>query len=64
MTIKEMRLATGLSQEAFGKHLNIPPRTIQNWESESATARRKCPVYVAELIEYRLRNEGMIKGEV
>lgn len=56
MTIKEMRSETGLSQAKFAEHLNIPRRTIENWESGV----NDCPKYVKELIEYRLRNEGMI----
>lgn len=57
MTIKEMRAETGLTQVKFAEHLGIPRRTIENWESGV----NDCPKYVKELIEYRLRNEGMIK---
>lgn len=57
MTIKEMRAETGLSQVKFAEYLGIPRRTIENWESGV----NDCPKYVKELIEYRLRNEGMIK---
>ena len=59
MTIKEMRAETGLSQVKFAEHLNIPRRTIENWESET----NSCPPYVRELIQFRLTTEGMIKGE-
>ena len=57
MTIKEMRAETGLTQVKFAEHLGIPRRTIENWEGEV----NDCPKYVKELIEYRLRNEGLIK---
>ena len=57
MTIKEMRAETGLTQVKFAEHLGIPRRTIENWESGV----NDCPKYVKELIEYRLRNEGLIK---
>lgn len=56
ISIKEMREKTGFSQQKFGDYLNIPRRTIQDWE----LGNRKCPDYVAELIEYKLKNEGLI----
>lgn len=60
MDIKKLRQLTGLSQQAFGDYLGIPRRTIQNWESGT----NQCADYVEALIEYKLKNEGMIKGEV
>lgn len=59
MTIKEMRTAAGVSQVAFGKLLNIPIRTIQEWEAD----RRTPPEYVVELIQYKLINEHIIEPE-
>lgn len=56
MAIKELRAATGMTQKQFSEYLNIPHRTIQNWEGEQ----RQCPEYVVELIEYKLRNENLI----
>lgn len=58
--IKSLRQRTGLSQQAFGDYFGIPKRTIQNWEGEV----NKCPEYLADLMEYKLNKEGMIKGEV
>lgn len=58
MTIKELREQTGLSQQKFGDYFKIPLRTIQNWE----LGQRECNEYILELIEYKLKNEGMIKG--
>ena len=58
MTIKELREQTGLSQQKFGDYFKIPLRTIQNWE----LGKRECNEYIIELIEYKLKNEGMIKG--
>lgn len=52
-SIREIRLSTGLSQSKFGKMLNIPQRTLQDWEQ----GLRKCPDYVAELIAYRVAND-------
>ena len=56
MTIKEIRTSTGLSQAKFGKMLNIPLRTIQDWEQGA----RQCPAYVLELIAYRVENDPTI----
>lgn len=56
MSIKELRQAAGMTQKAFGEYLSIPKRTIEDWENE----RRVPPAYVAELIEYKLKNEGLI----
>jgi len=53
MEIKELRQLTGLSQVNFGKRLNIPMRTIQDWEA----GKRTPPEYVKELIEYRIKKE-------
>jgi DNA-binding transcriptional regulator YiaG len=55
-TIKDIRLSTGLSQAQFSAALNIPKRTIQDWEQ----GLRNCPEYVAELIEYRVANDASI----
>lgn len=58
MTIKELREASGMTQKAFSEYFGIPKRTIEEWEGE----RRKCPVYLKELMEYKLINEGIIKA--
>ena len=47
MTIKEIRLITGLSQVKFGELYHIPRRTIQDWETD----RMKPPIYLVELLE-------------
>ena len=52
-TIKELRTATGLSQAKFAKLLDIPTRTIEDWESK----RHKPPYYVVKLIEFYLKNQ-------
>lgn len=57
MTIKELRKATGMSQKAFGEHFGIPYRTIQNWEG----GQRSCPIYLLELMKYKLEKEDLIK---
>lgn len=53
MTIKELRAASGLSQAKFAKLLEIPTRTIEDWESD----RHKPPNYVIKLIEFYLKNQ-------
>lgn len=55
-SIKEIRQATGLSQGKFCEVLNIPRRTVQDWEQ----GKRQCPEYVAELIAYRVANDPTI----
>lgn len=51
LSVKEIRALTGLSQVKFGEKYNIPKRTIEGWESNA----RKCPDYVLELLEFRVR---------
>lgn len=61
MDIKDLRATTGLSQAKFGEWLNIPVRTLQDWES----GRRTPPPYVVELIEYRIKGGSrMLKERV
>ena len=38
----------------FSEYLEIPYRTLQNWE----TGVRKCPDYLVKLIAYKLEKEG------
>lgn len=54
MTIKEMRASTKMTQKAFAEYLNIPLRTIENWESGQRTP----PEYVIELIKYKIEKEN------
>lgn len=56
MTIREMRERTGMTQQEFGDLLNIPKRSIENWEGNKT----KCPDYVRELIQYTLFCENLI----
>jgi DNA-binding transcriptional regulator YiaG len=53
ITIKELRALTGKTQKAFAEWLNIPLRTIENWESETT----KPPQYVVDLIEFKVDME-------
>lgn len=56
LTFKELRQQSGLTQTEISKYFDIPYRTIQDWEHE----KRKCPVYVLELMKYKLIKEGII----
>lgn len=51
MKIKEIRKISGLSQAQFSSKYNIPLPTLRHWEQEQ----RKCPEYVLELLEFRVR---------
>lgn len=57
--IKALRKSTGFTQKAFGELLNIPKRTIENWEAGT----NKPAAGLVELIEYFLKNENYIKME-
>lgn len=57
MNIKDLRTRTGMSQNQFADYFHIPKPTLQNWEQD----RRECPGYLLELIEYKLKNENLIK---
>lgn len=46
MTIKDIRIKTGLSQSQFAKRFHLNVRTLQTWEQET----RKTPPYVVWLI--------------
>ena len=50
MTVKELREQSRMTQAEFSKFLNIPIRTIQEWEQ----GRRTPPDYVVELIRYKV----------
>ena len=55
--IKELREMTGMNRKDFCKYFNIPYRTVTEWELDN----RHAPEYVLRLLEYYIRNEGLIK---
>lgn len=59
MKIKELRNLAGMTQKGFAEYFGIPQRTVEDWERGV----RVPPVYVLELIEYKLKSEGYLKGE-
>ena len=58
MTIKEARKNAGLTQAEMSELLEIPKRTIEDWE----TCKRKPPVYVERLVIREL--ERIAKEEI
>ena len=56
MTIKELRIKSGMTQQAFADYFGIPKRTIEDWEGN----RRKCADYLLKLIQYKLEKENKI----
>jgi len=50
MSIKESRLKASLTQQQMSDLLEVPKRTIENWEEN----KRKCPPYVEKLIVEKL----------
>lgn len=46
ITIKEARLNAGLTQQAMSDLMEIPKRTIEDWENN----KRECPPYIERLI--------------
>lgn len=57
--IKALRKSAQLTQKALSELLNIPKRTIENWEAGV----NEPPEYLVKLIEYYLKNENYIKME-
>ena len=51
--IRTLRVQAGMTQREFSEYLNIPLRTIQEWEQ----GRRTPPDYVVELIRYKVEKE-------
>lgn len=56
MNIKSLIEASEMSQTKFAQYLGIPLRTVQNW----ATEKNACPEWTKNLIEFRLKAEGVI----
>ena len=59
MTVKELRKAAGMTQKEFGDYFGIPVRNIEDWERDIA----KCKPYLIDLMLYKLKKEGIIRGE-
>lgn len=54
--IDELIKKSGMKMTEFSKYFNIPYRTVQDWKAGKYVP----PVYLLELIEYKLKNEKKI----
>lgn len=67
MDIKQIIALSGLSLTRFSIEYNIPYRTLQNWQAgENSKCARKCPDYVLELLEFKVKFDkfnGGLKNE-
>ena len=54
---KNLRQDSGMTQKVYAEYFGIPLRTIENWEA----GQRECPEYLLQLMQYKLKNEGIIK---
>ncbi|MCM1104092.1 MAG: helix-turn-helix transcriptional regulator [Clostridium sp.] len=57
MTIAEARKSKGMSRKDVAEWLEIPYRTITNWEN----GERQCPAYMEKLIVEKILS-GQAKG--
>ena len=58
--IIKLRESTGLNRKDFCKLVHIPYRTMTEWELDN----RHAPDYVLRLLEYYIRNEGLMVKEM
>ena len=56
----EIRKRTGMNRREFAEYFNIPYRTVQDWE----LGNRQMPEYLFRLIEYKIRMEKLMKGDM
>lgn len=56
-SFKELRRRSRMTQKEFAEYFKIPKRTIENWEAGV----NKCPLYLLELMEYKLIREDITK---
>ena len=56
----EIRKKTGMNRREFAEYFNIPYRTVQDWE----LGNRQMPEYLFRLMEYKIRMEKLVKGDV
>ncbi len=58
MTVKELRVLTGLTQAKFADKYHIPLQTIKQWESsKDSKSYRTPPAYVLKLLELTILRE-------
>ena len=54
---KALRTKAGMTQQAFAAYFKVPYNTAQKWEQ----GKSNCAPYLVELMEYKLKNEGIIE---
>ena len=59
MSIKDLRIRTGMTQKAFAEYFWIFKRAIESWEG----GQRQCPKYLLDLMKYKLTKEKIIEKE-
>lgn len=55
--LKEIREALGMNRTEFSRYIDIPLRTLEEWEA----GRRQMPDYVLRLIIYYTKMERLIE---
>lgn len=55
MTIKDIRLSTGCTQQQFSDIYNIPLSTLRHWEQGVAV----CPDYVVRLLQFTVNFDNV-----
>ena len=55
--IKKLRESTGMNRKEFCEYLNIPYRTVTEWERGT----RNAPDYLVRLMDYYIQMEKMRK---
>lgn len=58
MTIKELRKASGMTQQAFADYFGTPKRNVENWEYGKSV----CAEYIINLMYYKLKNDGILEN--
>ena len=56
MNFNDLKQRAKMSSPQLADYFNIPYRTVANW----ASGERSCPPYLLELMEYKLKKEGII----
>ena len=56
----EIRKRTGMNRREFAEYFNISYRTVQDWE----LGNRQMPEYLFRLMEYKIRMEKLMKGDM
>lgn len=57
MSFNEIKEMSGMTTAQIGRYFNIPYRTVNQWDKGT----RKCPEYLLELMEYKIKKEGILK---